>query len=407
VISGPQVSGRPARAVVDLSAVAANAQLVKSLIGPNCCLASVVKANGYGLGAVPVALAALQGGASFLAVATVDEGVELRLAGIEAPILVMSYSPPGESQAAVRHGLTLALNGVETAAALDAAAAELGAAPGSVAVHLKVDTGLGRYGCQPQGVVAIATAIIAYPHLRLEGLMTHFAEADSADHSFTFQQLEVFRTAQHQTSEAGIAFDILHAANSAATISLPESRFDMVRVGLVLYGLLPSEHLRDRVEPHPVLSVKSKLVRVFPVGPGDTVGYGRTWTAQGHGRIGLVPVGYADGYRRALSNRAQVLVAGKRFSVAGRVSMDQIAVDLRNSHEAREGDEVVLIGKQGNDEITATELAEWADTISYEILTGLGGRLPRIYIWDGNVVGHRDLLSSSLSLPMLEELGSK
>jgi alanine racemase len=355
----------------------------------------VVKADGYGLGAQWVALAALEGGASWLGVACVDEGVQLRRAGYTGPILVMSYTPPEEAEAAVRNRLTLTLHREHTAQALERAAQQLGLAEGEVTVHVKVDTGLGRYGCLEEEFLPLVQAIRKMRHLRLEGLMTHFADADNPDLTFARQQLALFNQVIARAADEGIQFDIVHAANSAATLCLPEARFDMVRCGIMLSGHVPAPHLANSIELKPALTLRSKLARVYEAPAGSTVGYGRTWTADKPSKIGLVTVGYADGYRRVLSNRAEVLVGGMRVPVVGRVSMDQIGLDLSAVPEAREGDEVVLIGRQGRSSVTADDLAQWADTISYEILCGLSERVPRYYMHSGEPIEICNLLGCS------------
>ncbi|HVF98299.1 MAG TPA: alanine racemase, partial [Chloroflexia bacterium] len=362
-VAALQKSGRPLSAEIDLSAIAANTRAIKALVGPRCRVMAVVKADGYGLGARWVALAALEGGASWLGVACVDEGVQLRRAGYGGPILVMSYASPDEAEAAVRNRLTLVLHRERTALALEAAASRLGLPAGEVAVHIKVDTGLGRYGCLPHEFLALAQAIGKLPHLRLEGLMTHFADADNPDLTFARSQLAIFNDVRAQAAEHGIVFELVHAANSAAALSLPEARFDMVRCGIMLSGHFPSPHLRGQIELKPALTLRSTLGRVYEAPRGATVGYGRTWTAMSPALIGLVPLGYADGYRRALSNQAQALVGGRRVPVVGRVSMDQIGLDLTGVPDAQEGDEVVLVGAQGHAAVTVDDLAEWAGTI--------------------------------------------
>ncbi|HYO50610.1 MAG TPA: alanine racemase [Chloroflexia bacterium] len=387
--------GRPIRAEIDLSAVASNVRALRKLIGSRCRVMAVVKANGYGLGATWVAAAAIEGGASMLAVACVDEGVELRRAGYSGPILVMSYVPPDEAEAAVRNGLTLVLHRIRTAEALDEAARKQGLRQGQVAVHIKVDTGLGRYGCLPGEFLPLAQGIMRLEHLRLEGLMTHFAHADAEDLSFTREQLSRFNWVRRQAEEHGIQFDIIHAANTAAALALPESRFDMVRAGILLSGHLPAPHLQGTVRLESALTLRSRLVRVFRVEEGETIGYGRTWVAGRPSVVGLVPVGYADGYPRELSNRGEALVGGVRCPVAGRVSMDQIGLDLTDVPGVAEGDEVVLIGQQGKEEITADEIAGWCGTISYEILCGMSDRVPRHYIHDGQPIEVCNLLGCS------------
>lgn len=387
--------GRPMAAEIDLSAITGNVRAIKSLVGPRCRVLAVVKANGYGLGAQWVAQAALEGGASWLGVACVDEGVQLRRAGYTGPLLVMSYTPPEEAEVAVRNRLTMALHREHTALALDEAARSLGLSPGEIAVHLKVDTGLGRYGCAPEEFLPLARAIGQLPHLRLEGLMTHFADADNPDHTFARRQLAQFNDLTGRAAEEGIEFEIVHAANSAATLSLPEARLDMVRCGIVLSGHVPAPHLADVVELKQALTLRSKLARIFQAPEGATVGYGRTWAAKTVALVGLVTVGYADGYRRVLSNRAEVLVRGRRVPVAGRVSMDQIGLDLTGVPEAREGDEVVLVGTQGGASVRVDDLARWAETISYEILCGLSERVPRRYMHSGQAVEVCNLLGCS------------
>jgi alanine racemase len=384
--------GRPAVAEIDLSAIAHNVRAVKALVGAHCKVMAVVKANGYGLGAPWVAMAALEGGASALAVACVDEAVELRRAGYAGPVLVMGYVPPEEAEAVVRHNLSVVLHRARTAAALELAAAGLRLPEGSVPVHLKVDTGMGRYGCAPDELLPLALAVSRFPHLRIEGLMTHFADADSPDLSFARRQLELFNRLRRQVEQSGVRFDVVHAANSAATLAFPESHLDMVRIGIMLSGHLPSPRLAGRIALRRALTVRARLARIFRVEPGHGVGYGRIWVARRPSLIGLVPVGYADGYRRALSNTGYVLVGGRRCPVVGRVSMDQMTVDLTDLPEVTEGDEVVLIGRQGGDEITVDQVADWAGTISYEILCGLPERLPRRYIYEGEAVEVCNLL---------------
>ncbi|HUP27396.1 MAG TPA: alanine racemase [Chloroflexia bacterium] len=386
-----RISLRPVQAEIDLDAVADNLSALKSLVAPSAVMA-VVKANGYGLGATQVAGAALSAGAGMLGVACTDEGVALRRDGIEAPILVMGFVPPEEAYLAVENKLAVTLHRTATAYALNEAAERLGLPGRAMNVHIKVDTGLGRYGCLPEEFANLASRVAALPHLHLQGLMTHFAEADAPDLSFSHHQLQVFENVRREAVHLGLEFDYVHAANTAAALALPESRFDMVRSGLLLGGNLPATHLRDFISLRPAFTLMSRVARVFRAEQGQTVGYGRTWTATMPSLIGLVPLGYADGYPRSLSNRGEVLVRGLRCHVAGRVSMDQISVDLTNVPNVSEGDEVVLIGRQGDNEITIDEVAGWAGTISYEILCGISRRVPRGYTRGGQTVAASDLL---------------
>lgn len=384
--------GKPVQADIDLSAIASNVRAVKSLIGPRRKVMAVVKADGYGLGAPWVAAAALEGGASWLGVARVDEGVQLRRAGYSGPILVMSHVAPDEARAALNNRLTLTLHRAHTAYALQEAAAQAGLAPGDVPVHIKIDTGLGRYGCHPRDFLDLVAELSVLPHIRMEGLMTHFADADALDLSFVRSQLATFNNVQQLAALKGVRFDLVHAANSAATLALPEARFDMVRIGILLSGHVPAAQLKSRIALTHALTLRSRLARVFEAEPGDTVGYGRTWTAQERALVGNIPIGYADGYFRSISNLGEVLVRGVRCPVIGRVSMDQIGVDLTALGSVAEGEEVVLIGKQGEDEITADEVAGWAGTISYEVLCALSERVPRRYLYGGEPVDISDLL---------------
>jgi alanine racemase len=393
----PLLDGRPVELVVDLSATIDNVRAIKAWIGPNCDVMAVVKANGYGLGAVEIAGAALAGGAKWLAVACVDEGVELRRAGFDCPVLVLGYVQPAEARSVVAHGLATIVHRAEGALALEEAAKSLGARQGSVAVHIKVDTGLGRFGCLPDEFLLLADRVRSLPHLHLQGLMTHFADADNADLRFAHEQLARFEEVRRQASAHGLQFDVVHASNSAATLALPEAHFDLVRTGILLSGHLPARHLGGKIELRQAVTLRARLARVYKASAGDSVGYGRTWVARRDSVIGLVPLGYADGFRRALSNHGEVLVNGTRCPVAGRVSMDQFSVDLTEVGEVREGDEVVIFGAQGSDRITAGEVADNAETISYEIFTGIAPRVPRRYLWDGKTVSKRNLLKFSSS----------
>jgi alanine racemase len=384
--------GRPASLEIDLTAVAANTRAIKSLIGPRCEVMAVVKANAYGLGAAWIAQAALAGGATRLGVACVDEGIELRKAGFTCPILVLGYSAPSEAVAAVENALSVTIHRPAAAEALELAAVAKDAPARSVGVHIKVDTGMGRFGCLPVEAPPLGNFVVRCPHLRLEGLMTHFAEADADDLDFTKEQLARFQRVVRQFEVQGMEFSIAHSANSAAALALPESRFDMVRVGILLAGNYPDHALSRVAEVKPAVTLRSRIARLFTVAAGGAVGYWRTWVAREASTIGLVPMGYADGYPRVLSNRGYVLVRGQRCPVVGRVSMDQITVDVTGATDADEGDEVVLVGRQGNEYIGVDELAKAAGTISYEILTGLAPRLLRRYIRDGDLVGVCNLL---------------
>ncbi|HIC93204.1 MAG TPA: alanine racemase, partial [Anaerolineae bacterium] len=294
-------------AEIDLDAIAHNVRQLKRHIGERVKLMAVVKANAYGHGAVPVARTALESGAERLAVNRVVEGIELRRAGIAAPILVLGYFPPWEAEAVVRHGLIPTVTEREVASALAEAAGRLGKA---VPIHIKVDTGMGRFGLLPEEVVDFVQGLADFPNLHLEGLYTHFAAADEADKSYTRRQFGIFLDVLKRLEEAGVEVPIRHAANSAATLDLPETHLDMVRCGIAIYGLYPSAEVSRSVPLRPAMSLKSRVARLRTLPAGSCISYGCTYITSSPTRVALVPVGYGDGYHRLLSNRGQVLIRG-------------------------------------------------------------------------------------------------
>jgi alanine racemase len=363
------VSGvfRPTRADVDLDAVRHN---VRQLIPASCDLMAVVKADGYGHGDVDVARAALEAGAAWLGVALVEEGVRLRDAGIDAPILVLSEAPPGAETAALEAGLTPTLYTVEGLTRLaDAAAGR------DVPVHVKVDTGMHRVGVYPAEAAAAYLEGVAAAGLRLDGLFTHFATAGE-DVMLVEEQLALFLKVVEDVRAAGHAPRLLHAANTAATILHPQAHLDLVRAGIGIYGIEPEPGVGADLGLRPALAWRSGVSMVKRLPAGERTSYGQRYRLERDSWVVTVPVGYADGYPRLLSSRADVLIGGRRCRVAGNVTMDQIIVDCGDVEPAP-GADVVLLGRQGDEEITAYELAGHAATIPYEILTGVGARVPR------------------------------
>lgn len=377
--------GRPTWAQVDLSAVETNVRRIKERIGPHRELLAVVKANAYGHGAAMVAKAALQAGAARLGVACVDEGIQLRHKGVEAPILILGYTPPWEAERVVGHRLIPTVNSIEQGEAFSRAAAREQV---PLPVHVKIDTGMNRFGLSPKEAVAFVHYLQKLPGLRVEGMYTHFAVADETDKSFTWQQFDLFMSVANRLPEISCR----HVANSAAVLDLPEMCLDMVRVGISLYGVYPSAAVSRSIDLDPVLSLKSRIARLKTLIPGESVSYGLTWTASQPSLIALVPCGYADGLSRSLSNRGYVLIHGLRAPIAGRICMDLSMVDASSIPDVREHDEVTIIGKQGNDRIGAEEVAARADTISYEILCGISPRVPRLYLRMGEVIDSETLL---------------
>jgi alanine racemase len=372
-----QWGGRPLWAEIDLDALAHNVRLLLARAAP-ARLYAVVKANAYGHGAVAVGRAALDAGAAGLAVVCVDEGEELRRAGIAAPILVIGNTPASDAARVVALDLRPAVGAMDLVEALSAAAAPRGAL---VDLHLELETGLNRHGLAPDALVALAERARALPGIRVEGLFTHFAAAEEGDQRFTRRQFEVLR----ETSRRVPWIPERHCSASASVLLDHEMALEAVRGGLSLYGYRPAPWCGTDAELRQVLALRSRVARVSDVEPGGTVGYGRTWAAGRRSRVALVMCGYADGYRRGLGNRAHVLIRGRRAPVVGRVAMDMCMVDVTAVPGVVAGDVVTLIGRDGDEQVDADELAALADTISWEILAGITARVPRLYLRGGEI----------------------
>jgi alanine racemase len=362
---------RPTAAVVDLDAVRHN---VRALKPDGAELMAVVKANGYGHGDVPVARAALEAGATWLGVALVEEGLRLRAAGMAAPMLVLSEFPRGSEKEALAARLTPTVYTDAGLSALTEAAATL---RHPSPVHVKVDTGMHRVGVAPQLASQLCIGVVE-AGLELEGVWTHFAVADEPDDPSAREQLDRFRWVLADLEGAGIHPRYRHAANSAALLALPQSHLDLVRVGIALYGIAPGPALEGRADLRPAMSLRSQVTLTKRVAAGEGVSYGLRYRLEQDATVATVPVGYADGYHRAASGRAHVLIRGRRHPVAGTVTMDQITVDCGDD-PVQEGDEVVLFGSQGDQAIRAEELAAWAGTIGYEVVCSVSERVPREY----------------------------
>jgi len=370
-------------AEIDLDDIAFNAAGLKARAGGEAELMVTVKANGYGHGAVEVAWAAMEGGATRLAVHRALEGVQLRQAGITTPILVMGYTLPAESECVARWNLTPTVNSRPQAEALSAAAVASGK---KLPIHVKVDTGMGRYGLLPNEALNFVRFLSRLPGLALEGLYTHHAVADLADKSFTRRQFSIYMDVVKRLEAAGFDFPLKHVSNSATTLDLPEMALDMLRCGIALYGLHPSDEVEPAIPLRPALTLKSRVARVRALPAGASISYGRTYITDKPTRVALVPVGYGDGYHRILSNRGAVLIRGQRAPIVGRVCMDQFVADVSHIPAVQLHDEVVLVGQQGEGHIPAEEVARWAETINYEVTTGLLPRVVRVYLRRGKEV---------------------
>jgi alanine racemase len=331
---------------------------------------AVVKADAYGHGAVSVSRTALLNGAEYLAVGSINEALELTEAGIDAPILVMNYTPVSAVRQAIRQHITLTVYDLDLARAYDRAARELG---GKLSVHVKVDTGMGRLGVLAADALPFFRHLFNLKYLEIEGVYTHFASADESP-EYTAHQVKTFRDILKPLRASGFNFAYTHAANSAGTLASPENHFNMVRVGLAMYGLSPSSNVLVPPDFRPVMAWKTVIAQVKTLPPNSPVGYGRTYYTREEERIAVIPVGYADGFRRAPNNWGDVLVHGQRAPLVGRVSMEKSSINVTHIPDVSIGDEVVLIGRQGDETITADEIAERLDTISYEVITTI---LPR------------------------------
>ncbi len=364
----------PAWVDVDLVAVRHNVRVLLAIAPSGSKLMAVVKADAYGHGAVPVSRAALEAGAWGLAVARVREGVALRDAGITAPILVQSYTPIRELATALEHDLAITVSGLQTALALSS----LGIATGRDArLHLKVDTGMHRYGVLPEEAVAFAARLAALPGVCLEGVYTHYATADEDDSALYAQQAVRFADSVHALELRGLRPPLVHAANSAAAISGREPPWDAVRAGIALYGVQPSEW--STLDLHPVMSLKAEVGRVLDVQEGEGVSYGQHYRAATRMAAAVITCGYADGYMRSLGGTGEVLLAGRRCRVLGHVCMDSLVVGLPGDLELVVGAEAVLLGSQGAERVSAEELSQRAGTIAYELLCAMGRRPDRRY----------------------------
>lgn len=364
-------------AEISLSNYAYNFSQIRKLVGAIVKIMAVVKANAYGHGAVPIAKKALDLGAGYLGVVCLYEARELREANINAPILILNYTDPKTVGEALKLKLTLTVMDKVVLKTIDKEAKKLGR---KAKIHLKVDTGMHRGGALPEEALKLVKSAEKYKNVYLEGIFTHFATSDEKDLSFAEEQLEVFNKLLKSLREKNITPPLIHAANSAATLRLPSAYFDMVRPGVIMYGLPPSHDFKLPFTPRPVMSLKAIIAQIKRLKIGETVGYGRIWKAKRETLMALLPIGYADGYSRALGNCWHVLINGKKAPVIGRISMDQIVTDITDIPKVKVGNEAVIMGKQGKEEITATDIARQTGTINYEVVAKIASRVSRVYL---------------------------
>ena len=374
-------------AEIDLDAIAHNVRTLAALAAP-AKLYAVLKANAYGHGAVGVAGVALEAGAAGIGVICVDEGAELRRAGVDAPILILGATPESQAADIVEFRLTPTVGTMQMALGLSRFASAKNV---TQRVHIELESGLNRHGLLAEPLVAFAEALRELPAIEVEGVFTHFAAAEEGDQAFTRGQFDALLAVSARLPW----IPLRHCAATASILDTPEFHLDLVRAGLGVYGYPPTAGCGEGIDLRPAMALKSRVARVMDVEPGATVGYGRTWTAQRASKIALVMCGYADGYRRSLSNRAQIIVLGRRAPVTGRIAMDMCMADVTDAPGVAPGDEAVIMGAQDGERIDADELADLAGTISWEILAGVTQRVPRIYLRGGNVVA-----ASTLTEPL-------
>ncbi len=365
---------RPTWAEVDLSAIAYNFKQVRRFVGGNISIMAVVKANAYGHGTVEVSGILEEMGVEYLGVATTDEAVRLRDHGIKTPILILGSVLPGEVPEAIEKDISLTLCNEEIFLAIkDAVRDGLKAK-----VHIKIDTGMGRIGVWHEEALDFIKKVSACKDIILEGIYTHFSSA-GRDDFFTTYQMEAFEKLLSDIEKQWIKIPLRHASNSIATIDVKRSHLNLVRPGLIIYGMYPKPTFSKMIKLKPSLSLKTRIVYIKDAPPGRSISYGRTFITQKHTRIATLPIGYADGLIRNLSNKAEVLVKGERAPVVGKVTMDQTMIDVGGIRGVRVGDEVVIIGRQGRDEIRAEKMARLAGTIAYEVVCSISNRVPRVY----------------------------
>ncbi len=377
-------------AQIDLDALCENFTALRAFLPPSCTIMAVVKADAYGHGAVMAAKALTESGADRLAVSNLDEAVQLRQAGITCPILVLSYTPPEETDTLITHHITQTVVCASHARALSVAARKAGSV---LNIHIKLDTGMSRVGffCQqPNAEIADEiAAVCALPGLRAEGIFTHFSTADESigeDSGFTCLQFDSFCRMLRLLEQRGIHFSFRHCCNSAAALQYPDMHLDMVRPGIILYGLYPNESLRRRLSLKPVMSLLTHVSQVKTVPPGSTVSYGRRFTAREDTALATVPIGYADGYTRRVGPDAYMLINGRPAPICGRICMDQCMLNITGIPNVQAGTVATAFGQSENSFLPVETYASWSGTINYEVVCSIGKRVPRVYLWHNEPV---------------------
>ncbi len=386
-------------AEINLNDIEHNYRVIKNCIDKRVKLCCVVKADAYGHGSKELAALYEKLGADFFAVSNLEEAIELRRSSITKPILILGYTPEQYAKTLANNNITQAILSTRYAKKLSESAQSLGV---TVPVHLKIDTGMSRIGIMCQDIerddaLSEVLEIAKLPGLSLDGAFTHFAVSDEKEEGreYTEHQLSCFKSLCDRIKESGVVSDdfICHCSNSAAIMDYKDAHLDMVRAGIILYGLAPSEKLKNQIDLRPAMKIKSVIAHIKDVEPGTTISYGRTFTADKKLRIATVPIGYADGYIRSFGKDAFMIVGGKKAKVVGRICMDQCMIDITDIEDVRVGDTVTVIGRSHGKEISMDDAASWAGTINYEVACLVGKRVPRVYIKDEEVTSVNGLIS--------------
>ncbi|HHW02429.1 MAG TPA: alanine racemase [Thermoanaerobacterales bacterium] len=387
---------RPTRAEINLDHLEHNLREIRRATAPGAKICAVVKADGYGHGALEVARTALDCGASYLAVAFLDEALQLREEGIKAPILILGFTPEGQFDKIIEHDITQTVYDVSSAQKLSLEARKQGK---KAKVHIKLDTGMSRIGFQAEpSCIDEIKKIFFLENIEVEGMFTHFSKADERDKTFTLEQFKKYMAVAEALEREGLKIPLKHVANSAAIMELPDMHLDMVRPGIILYGLYPSDEVdRSKIDLKPVMSLKTRVSHVKTLGPGRAISYGGTFITKRQSIIATLPVGYADGYSRLLSSRASVVIRGQRAPVVGRICMDQCMVDVTDIKGTVEpGENVLLFGGAGEGAVSTDEIAKHIGTINYEVVCAVSRRVPRVYVRDGRIVKIKNLLAAKV-----------
>lgn len=366
-------------AEIDLDAIASNIKNIKKITNKNANIMAIVKADAYGHGAVEVAKVLLYNGADCLGVAILDEAIQLRKNNIHVPILILGYTPEAKMEDVVKYDIIQTVFSYETACQLSLSAVKLNK---TAKIHIKIDTGMGRIGFLPnETAIEEIMKIASLPNINIDGIYTHFSTADEFDKSFTLKQLKVFKDIIEILEKKGISIPIKHCANSAAIMELDNTFFNMVRPGIILYGMYPSNEVKkEKLHLTPAMSIKTHISYVKEVEEGAPIGYGRTFITKRKSKIATVPIGYADGFQRIMTKGGRVIVGNGYAPVVGRICMDQFMIDVTDVEEVKAGDEVIILGRKKEKEISAEEIAAIMGTISYEVVCMIGKRVPREYI---------------------------